>query len=167
LIYLVRHAHAGRKDDWTAPDALRPLSDSGREEATGLVAGLRDLPVARILSSPATRCLQTVEPLARQRILAIEVDDGLGVHASPARARGLLDDLASTAAVLCTHGELIGQVLRQLAAEGLPLPGSPHWPKGSTWIIDRDGRGRPRASYLPPARVPAAASPDPVGRPAV
>jgi 8-oxo-dGTP diphosphatase len=159
VIYLVRHAHAGRKDGWTAPDVLRPLSEYGREEAAGLVAGLRGLPVARILSSPATRCLQTVEPLARQRSLPVEVDDGLGVHATPAHARRLLDDPASSAAVLCTHGELIGQVLRQLEVDGLSLPGAPHWPKGSTWIIDQDGRGRPRASYLPPARVPAASQP--------
>ena len=68
--YLVRHAHAGDKRAWLGPDAVRPLSTPGRREAHGLLTRLRDHPITRILSSPAVRCLQTVEPLARRRGLA-------------------------------------------------------------------------------------------------
>jgi 8-oxo-dGTP diphosphatase len=159
VVYLVRHAHAGHKDTWIARDTLRPLSASGRDEAAGLVVTLRHLPVSRILSSPATRCLQTVQPLARQRQLPIEVDGDLGVDAGPVHALELLEQLGLSEAVVCSHGELIGKVMERLVAGGLRPDGPLRWPKGSIWLLDRDHAGGLRGSYLPPVRVPAAACP--------
>jgi phosphohistidine phosphatase SixA len=83
--YLVRHAHAGDKRAWTGPDRLRPLSGSGRREAHGLLVQLRPYPVVRILSSPAVRCVQTVEPLAQRRGLPVERAEVLGWTATPRR----------------------------------------------------------------------------------
>jgi hypothetical protein len=37
--------------------------------------------------------------------------------------------------VLCTHGELISQLMRQLAAGGVALSGPLDWEKGSTWVL--------------------------------
>ena len=34
--YLVRHAKAGSRERWTAPDRDRPLTDSGRAQAAAL-----------------------------------------------------------------------------------------------------------------------------------
>jgi 8-oxo-dGTP diphosphatase len=75
----VRHAHAGDKHAWVGPDTLRSLSEPGRREAHGLLTQLRDYPITRILSSPAVRCLQTIEPLAQRRGLPIEPAQVLGV----------------------------------------------------------------------------------------
>jgi phosphohistidine phosphatase SixA len=146
----VRHAHAGSKAGWDGPDLARPLSATGRRQAAGLVARLRHYPVRRILCSPADRCRQTVEPLARQRGLAVEATDLLGVDATADGVLELLADPAIRHAVLCTHGELIGQVFDKLLADGLDLPGRPRWPKGSTWVLDRDGGHVAEASYLEP-----------------
>ena len=150
MVYLVRHAHAGSKAAWDGPDLARPLSATGRRQATGLVARLLHYPVHRILCSPAERCRQTVEPLARQRGLAVEATDVLGVDATADRVLELLADPAIRNAVLCTHGELIGQVFDELLAEGLDLSGRPRWPKGSTWVLGRDGGHVAEASYLEP-----------------
>jgi 8-oxo-dGTP diphosphatase len=150
MVYLVRHAHAGSKAGWDGPDLARPLSATGRRQAAGLVARLRHYPVRRILCSPADRCRQTVEPLARQRGLAVEATDLLGVDATADGVLELLADPAIRHAVLCTHGELIGQVFDKLLADGLDLPGRPRWPKGSTWVLDRDGGHVAEASYLEP-----------------
>jgi 8-oxo-dGTP diphosphatase len=150
MVYLVRHAHAGRKSEWDGPDLARPLSATGRGQAAGLVARLRQYPVHRILCSPADRCRQTVEPLARHRGLAVEPTDLLGVEATADGVLGLLADPAVRLAVLCTHGELIGQVFEKLLADGLDLPGRPRWPKGSTWVLGRDGGRVAEASYLEP-----------------
>src|SRR5215218_9244132 len=79
--YLVRHAHAGDKRAWQGPDSQRPLSTAGRQEAHGLLAHLRDYPISRIVSGPAVRCLQTVQPLAERRDLRVETADALGVDA--------------------------------------------------------------------------------------
>jgi 8-oxo-dGTP diphosphatase len=150
MVYLVRHAHAGSKAGWDGPDLARPLSATGRRQALGLVARLRRYPVHRILCSPAHRCRQTVEPLARHRGLAVEATDVLGVDATADGVLELLGDPAIRHAVLCTHGELIGQVFEKLLADGLDLPGRPRWPKGSTWVLDRDGDHVAEASYLEP-----------------
>jgi broad specificity phosphatase PhoE len=120
MVYLVRHAHAGSKAAWEGPDLARPLSPTGRSQAAGLVAQLRGYPVRRILSSLADRCRQTVEPLSRQRGLAVETTD------------------------------LIGQVFDRLVAEGLDLGGRPRWPRGSTRMLDPDGGHVAEASYLGP-----------------
>jgi 8-oxo-dGTP diphosphatase len=150
MVYLVRHAHAGRKAEWEGPDLARPLSPTGRSQAAGLVVQLRNYPVRRILASPADRCHQTVEPLARQRGLTIETTGLLGVDATADGVLELLADPAVRHAVLCTHGELIGQVFDKLVAEGLDLGGRPRWPKGSTWVLGRAGGHVAEASYLGP-----------------
>jgi 8-oxo-dGTP diphosphatase len=151
MVYLVRHAHAGSKAEWDGPDHARPLSETGRRQAAGLVARLRRYPVHRILSSPADRCLQTVQPLAGLLGLAVEETGALGVDAPADGVLELLADPALRHAVLCTHGELIGQLFDRLLADGLDLPGGPRWPKGSAWVLDRHGGARvAAASYLEP-----------------
>lgn len=152
MIYLVRHAHAGPKKTWSGPDTMRPLSDSGRREAAGLLIQLHHEPITRILSSPALRCRQTVWPLARQRRLAVELDRRLDVHATAAQAAAVLLDPSAGDAVLCTHGELIGQLLGRLREAGAPIASEAAWPKGSTWMLDPSADHITRATYLPPLR---------------
>jgi broad specificity phosphatase PhoE len=159
--YLVRHAHAGDKRAWRGSDAARPLSPPGQQEANGLLARLRGYPITQIVSSPAVRCVQTVEPLARGRDLDVEPDGDLDVHADPARLLARLRDAALDAAVLCTHGELIGAVLQQLAAEGTAAADELRWPKGSTWVLQVSGGRLHLARYLPPLRLQAAAAGQP------
>lgn len=53
------------------------LDDRGREQADRVVSRLADLPLAEIVTSPLTRCRQTVAPLAAARGLVPVVDDGL------------------------------------------------------------------------------------------
>ena len=149
MLLVVRHAEAGTKGSWDGPDMLRPLSPLGRLQAQGLVVRLEDYPVERILSSPTLRCHQTVEPLAQDRLLPIEDVAALGVDAGPGEVVALFWDQGLQDAVLCTHGETIGRLLGQLVADGLVDEASLHWPKGSTWLLQRAGR-RVHARYLAP-----------------
>jgi broad specificity phosphatase PhoE len=153
VVYLARHAHAGKKAHWQGPDQARPLSAQGRREALGLIDQLRDLPVRRLLSSPAERCLQTVEPLADKLGQPIELREALGVHGTAAEVLELLTSSALDEAVLCTHGELIREVFGKLEAAGIELSSPPRWPKASTWVLRRDGRGRWKGTYLEPVVV--------------
>jgi phosphohistidine phosphatase SixA len=150
VVYLVRHAHAGRKAAWPGPDNARPLSVAGRQQAAGLVDRLSGYPVDRILSSPAERCLQTVQPLARHCGLRVEVADALAVDGSAGGVLELLEDRTLRGAVLCTHGEVIARIFKHLRAEGLELGPQPRWAKGSTWVLGRDGGRVAEASYLEP-----------------
>ena len=149
MVIVVRHGDAGDKSRWDGPDLLRPLSLAGRRQAEGLVLRLEDYPVERILSSPTMRCRQTVEPLAKDRLLQIECVPALGVDASPAQLRTILSDRRLRHAVLCTHGEAIGQLFMQLARDGLEIAGPLEWPKGSAWLLQRT-RLHLRARYVAP-----------------
>ena len=149
MLIFVRHGDAGDKGRWDGPDLLRPLSPLGCRQAEGLVLRLEDCPVERILSSPTLRCRQTVEPLARDRLLRIEPVAALGVDAGPAEVRSALWDRRLQNAVLCTHGETISQLFMKLEMDGLEVLEPLHWPKGSTWLLWHTQRDM-RARYLPP-----------------
>jgi 8-oxo-dGTP diphosphatase len=111
---------------------------------------MKDYPVDRILCSPTVRCLQTVQPLARDRLLPIEPVAALGVDAGLTEILELFGDRRLRNAVLCTHGESIGRLFVQLAAQGLVASEPLHWPKGSTWLLHRTDRREVHARYLSP-----------------
>jgi phosphohistidine phosphatase SixA len=149
MLIVVRHAEAGSKGSWAGPDLHRPLSPEGHDQAEGLVVRLDDYPVERILSSPAARCLQTVEPLGRDRLLQVEEVAALGADADAARVELLFVDPEAANVVLCTHGELIGRLFARLVPAGLVVEDPLLWPKGSTWLLWRTHR-RLHARFLTP-----------------
>ena len=67
-LILWRHAEAGDRLDDPQADLERPLSPKGERQARRVADWLNQfLPdSARVLSSPALRCLQTVAPLGRR-----------------------------------------------------------------------------------------------------
>lgn len=136
MLLLVRHPHPGDKRRWQGPGNLRPLSVAGQAEAAGLVVRLEGYPIRRILTSPTLRCHQTLQPLARDCRLRVEPEVTFGVDAELAQVLALLEDLRVQDAVVCTHGEVIEQVLTRLVADGLMVDQSLEWPKGSTWLLD-------------------------------
>ena len=163
MIYLVRHAHAGKKAQWPGPDLARPLSAQGRKEALGLIDRLGGRPLGRVVSSPAERCLQTVQPLAGRLGRPVEPSEALGVEGTAAGVLELLERPSLDRAVLCTHGELIGQVFEELQRAGIELSAPPRWPKGSTWILELDDGHAWKGTYLEPLAVEPAAQ-DPLPR---
>jgi 8-oxo-dGTP diphosphatase len=163
VIYLVRHAHAGKKAQWPGADLARPLSAQGRMEALGLIDRLGGRPLGRVVSSPAERCLQTVQPLAGRLGRPVEPSEALGVEGTGAGVVELLERPSLDRAVLCTHGELIGQVFEELQRAGIELSAPPRWPKGSTWILELDDGHTWKGTYLEPLAVEPAAQ-DPLPR---
>jgi 8-oxo-dGTP diphosphatase len=105
-LLLIRHASAGDRDDWVGDDRLRPLDGRGRNQASRLPELLGDYEIARVLSSPAVRCVQTVEPLARSRGLDIEMREELGEEQQDEAGAALVRSLAGEQAALCVHGGL-------------------------------------------------------------
>jgi phosphohistidine phosphatase SixA len=150
ITFLVRHGDAGVKGSWDGPDVGRPLSPAGLDQAEGLVLRLEDYPVERILCSPTVRCHQTVEPLARDRVLGIEPLAALGVAADPSEILELFWDRRLGNAVLCTHGEMISRLFARLAGQGLVAPQLLEWPKGSAWLLHRTDQRQVHARYLAP-----------------
>jgi 8-oxo-dGTP diphosphatase len=150
MIYLVRHADAGDKRLWRAPDVRRPLSMVGLQQARRLAGTLGWAPVTAVVSSPAVRCVQTVHGLARHRRLPVVIDPRLRVGADVPATLAMLLSPASDGAVLCTHGELIEDLFRALRDCGAPIDTGAQWPKGCTWLLDTTGGRVNEAAYLPP-----------------
>lgn len=148
-VLLVRHAHAGDRSRWAGDDRHRPLSAKGRGQAEALVDTLRDFPIDRIVSSPYRRCLESVEPLASSRGLAVEDHEELAEGAGPWEALRLAR--GDEHLVLCSHGDVIGEVVTTLLHAGV-LHDEPRWPKGSTWVLEVADGAVNRARFLGPPR---------------
>ena len=127
---LVRHASAGDRGEWEDDDRARPLDEKGKLQADRLVGLLEPYPVDRILSSPAVRCVATVEPLARARGLAIEVGEELAEEQQSSAGAELVRSLHGTDALVCGHGGL----------EDATLAEAPRWKKGAVLVLDEDLR---------------------------
>jgi 8-oxo-dGTP diphosphatase len=148
--YLIRHAKAGDRATWTGDDLSRPLSKAGHRQAKALVKELASRPIKRIVSSPAVRCVETVQPLADQRGLPVEGRDELLEGASLSGLLGLLDELRSTGSVLCGHGDLIPAVVEHLEGQGMVIGTDRGWKKSSVWTLEREAGSIVRATYTAP-----------------
>jgi 8-oxo-(d)GTP phosphatase len=137
-ILLVRHAAAGKRKRWQGDDRARPLDDRGREQAARLPALLEPYDIDRICSSPYVRCLQTVEPLAEKLELDLEERDELAEEAGRRAALALAQELSESTPVLCTHGDIVLDLLGQESE------------KGSTWVLELADGELIRLEYLPP-----------------
>ncbi len=151
-LILLRHASAGQRARHHGDDALRPLDARGAADAR-LLAGLLACfaPSARVLSSPALRCIETVQPYAARFGGSVEAEAALAVPRRPAdplisRTTGgatlgpLFRDLVAVgrAAVVCLHRENLAQALAAAcAALGAPaaVPEDPLLPKGAFWVV--------------------------------
>lgn len=145
-LFVVRHAHAGQRSAWTGDDRLRPLSERGEGQARGIAADIVPAAPTRIVASPATRCVQTVTPLAEKLDLEVLVDDRLFEGASRGEVSDLLLDVRDVDAVVCTHGDVVPILLDLLVDAGMRPERNLVWQKGSTWTVERHdgawGRGR-------------------------
>ena len=152
-IFLVRHAHAGHRERFDGDDRYRPLSKRGRAEAVAiaemLAARMGGVVEAVLMSSPFVRCYQTIEPLALSLDREIVTDTRL---AEGYDRDGALEIIATVAhgSVLCSHGDIIPDVMGALQRRGAEMIGAPDWRKGATWVLTRVGDMITSASAIPP-----------------
>jgi 8-oxo-(d)GTP phosphatase len=111
-VILLRHASAGKREEWSGDDRLRPLDKRGRAQAEALADLLRARGVQRVVSSPYVRCTQTVAPLGLEIVPDERLAEGAPVEMTLALLRELDD------AVACTHGDVIDAVLGRSLKKG-------------------------------------------------
>lgn len=145
--YLVRHGKAGSRSTWDGEDWKRPLSKAGVRQAVALADRLTDARVKSLWSSPYVRCVQTLEPLAGRLGLPINEDERLAEGAAFEDTLTLVRS-AGKGAVLCTHGDVLTDVVNALIRRGTELTTAPQWHKASVWVFD-DGR-RTASAEAPP-----------------
>ena len=149
-VYLVRHAHAGSRNS-NRHDRYRQLSEKGWRRAKVITELLADVEVDRVLSSPATRCVQTVEGVAESHGLEIVEHEDLWEDADTHDVMNVLEDAVdgkkSRTVVVCSHGNLIPVIVEQLAAAGAKVKGR-GCEKGSIWVLDHDGKRFTKCTYI-------------------
>jgi 8-oxo-dGTP diphosphatase len=152
-LYLVRHAAAGDRTTWMGKDRDRPLTAKGEAQARGILGRLRDEGLERIITSPYLRCTETVRPLAESIGLELETNDYLAEAAGGKPARALVESLSGQNTVLCSHGDVIPQLLDWMVDEGLRLESSFDCKKGSIWVVEIESGEFASARYLPPVEA--------------
>lgn len=148
LIHVVRHAHAGDREAWTADDDLRPLSPRGCAQAERLADVLTARPAA-IYSSPSVRCMATVLPLAQRHRLPVCTLAELYEGGSAATMVQRLAAEPRFPVVASTHGDLLVGLLEMLVDTGLTLLAR-RIEKGSTWTLEVSDGVISSARYAPP-----------------
>lgn len=133
IIELIPHLDAGDRALWRGDQDERPLSELGRRQAAALAQDLSRGPIGGLFSSPALRCVQTLEPLSslsgrpvitlaglREQQRGQEGDDALA-------ERGLmaLDEAEGSGGgrvIVCSHGDVIPAAVELLVRrQGLTL----------------------------------------------
>jgi 8-oxo-dGTP diphosphatase len=144
-VLLVRHAKAGKRDEWSGDDDLRPLSEAGRRQATALRRVLALFAPDRVLSAPRLRCVQTVHAVAED--VAAEVrheplfsEEGYWPDPVLGMARLLAVAGDGGTPVVCSQGGVIPDLVSALAdRDGVELPaargGVVPSKKGSFWVL--------------------------------
>jgi 8-oxo-(d)GTP phosphatase len=137
-LLVVRHAQAGHRSTYVGDDRVRPLTARGRARAVALVPVLSQHHPQRILSSPFVRCWESVQPLAEALGLGVESVAELGEGHGPDAVR-LLSTMAGESAVLCTHGDVAGELLTFLYPEPTPARSRLRLQKGDVWVVQSAG----------------------------
>ena len=123
IVFLVRHAKAADRFDWTGGDRDRPLIDKGRHQADRLAAALRREQPVLVAASPWLRCRQTAAPLAAALGIHVQLDDRLGYDAPDLSGwvRAASREHPGQAVVGVSHGDLIPMYLfRTGLVDGFP-----------------------------------------------
>jgi 8-oxo-dGTP pyrophosphatase MutT (NUDIX family)/phosphohistidine phosphatase SixA len=142
-IILLRHARALPKPGWDRQDTVRPLDGSGRADAKTLASLLACFaPSARVVSSAAVRCTETVRPYAELTGAGVQAESSLDIsRTDPAACSALI--VAAVAArrpaVFCAHREnlppMLAAALDALGTHGVPAGLRDPLPTGGFWVL--------------------------------
>lgn len=125
-LVVLRHGQARSRKTWREDDVLRPLLKEGRDQAFRLVPLLAAYGVGHVVTSPATRCLETVAPYVETVGLEPETrpelaEEGFDAPLVDRTVARLVEEVWTRrrGAVLCSHRPVLPEVL---AALGVPDP---------------------------------------------
>ncbi|RCV49298.1 NUDIX hydrolase [Marinitenerispora sediminis] len=146
-LVLLRHTSAGARRSWDGDDLLRPLDASGRAGALRLAGVLSAYRIAWVVTSAAARCVETVLPYTARTSARLRTEQALTAGAGDAGAADSFDREGARAVfaallaerrpvIVCTHGELVADLVREaLGRLGAPVPQPLALGKGAFWVL--------------------------------
>jgi 8-oxo-dGTP diphosphatase len=125
----LRHGKAAPRDHWDGSDAARPLTERGVTQAAGDVATLQAWRPKRIVTSDAVRCVTTVAPLAAASGITPRREHGISQEAyeeGSSEVRAVIGKRIRSrkTAVLCSHGPVLPEIMREIALATGTMPGA-------------------------------------------
>ena len=141
-LVVLRHGKAAPRSQ-DVDDLERPLTSVGASQATMISSVLAAYAVGRVVSSPALRCAQTVEPYAHSISTFIEIDDRLSEDTSARQVERSVSALLDRKrpVVLCTHRPTLPWVFEAIGTDAPDLaPGEGvvvHHRKGEVLAVEK------------------------------
>jgi len=126
-LMIVRHAKALGRKGWRKDDWLRPLAARGRRQAHRLAQLLGAYGVGDLVSSPSTRCHQTLQPYAGVAKLPIEQVSALSEEGALDDADGVAETMlqvcnkllrTGVAAAVCGHRPVLPAMVEAIGVTG-------------------------------------------------
>lgn len=116
----LRHGKATPPSDWDGPDATRPLLPKGVKQAAANVGTIAAWRPRKLVTSPAVRCAATVAPLAAAYGLKPVKEPGISQDAFESGTANVREVVGRRVrklktAVLCSHGPVLPEILREIA----------------------------------------------------
>ena len=153
-VLIVRHATAGRKARYHGDDRKRPLDRKGKTQAKSLVPQLLAFGASTLYAADRSRCVQTIEPLAKKLGVPIAVEPTLTEEAyadnpKAAHERILLIADADGIPAVSTQGKVIPYLIDWWCERDGVKPDKSRNRKGSTWVLSLVGGRLIAADHLP------------------
>lgn len=145
-VVIVRHAKAKPRASWAGPEGERTLAATGKRQAIAVCKLLEAWKPAKVISSPWTRCMQTVANYVKDNDATIRTKSQLTEASNkryPKKAAKVIESLFDKdyAVALCTHRPVLPTVLGVLAehmnknlSKHLPMK-DPHLHPGEMMVL--------------------------------
>jgi 8-oxo-dGTP pyrophosphatase MutT (NUDIX family)/phosphohistidine phosphatase SixA len=119
-IIALRHGKAVSPSDWDGPDETRPLQERGERQAASAASGIIAYRPAKLVTSPAVRCRASVQPIADRLGLPVKENAKISQDAWENGEADVAAVIGKRIAkrettVLCSHGPVLPEIIRQLA----------------------------------------------------
>lgn len=134
-LYLVRHGSAGARNGSDPEDTQRHLDPKGWIQAENIAHHLETEPVGAIYSSPLPRCVETVTPLATSLGTEVRIDGRLSEGSPLEAAWSLIEEAGGDTVVLCSHGDVIPELIARNQQRGMRICEPSGFSKGSVWKL--------------------------------
>jgi 8-oxo-(d)GTP phosphatase len=144
-IMLLRHASALARKHWRGADPDRPLTATGQEEAQALVPLLGTYGDSSLVTSDALRCIETLEPYAKDIGTELVRVSALSEETRAAHPRAAAKWLRGTVkagrpVIACTHRPVVPGMLAESAAGVAAQAGRRALAPAEAWVLHtRDG----------------------------
>lgn len=119
-LIIIRHAKATPRSEWKGSEAKRPLLPEGKAQAKRLVSILNAYSPKLLVTSPWSRCDQTIEPFAKfykRKIIYRSQLTELSSVLSPRKTISAVESLfeSTKSALICSHRPALPTITKTLA----------------------------------------------------